>query len=39
MSVQRISSKSAEQLNSFSPVWKPLTQKKTAQSELFLDRH
>ena len=31
--------KSAKQWNSFSPVWKALTQKKAAQSKLFLDRH
>ena len=37
MSVQQISPKSAMQWNSFSPVWKLLTQKKAAQSKLLLE--
>ena len=39
MSVQRISPKFTKEWNSFFPVWKPLTQKKAAQSKLFLDRY
>ena len=39
MSVQRISPQSAKQWYSFSLILKPLTQKKAAQSKLFLDRN
>ena len=39
MSVQWIFPKSAKHWNSFSPIWKLLTQKKVAQSKQSLDRH